>query len=349
MRTTERLSTIILIAALLSLGMGPKIDADSVQKERLFWPSPPSEPRIEFLYSIYGPDDLHIKKGFLHRIWESIAGETKEGLVKPFGVFADEGRLYVTDMADQSVHIFDQVSEKYFVIEGVKKQHFESPVGVAADKDGNIYVSDSIAKRVYVFSNSGEFLREIGGDDRMERPTGIAIDKGSETLYVVDTLACKVFVYGLDGQYKLSFGEPGDDKAQFNRPTFIAIGRDGNLYISDTMNVRIQVVDRTGKYISQFGKRGDGTGDMANPRGIAVDVNGYIYITDTVFEVVQVFDRSGQLLLVFGRSGVENGEFSLPAGVSTSDDNKIYIADSYNSRVQVFRYLKTGMGKAEKR
>jgi len=350
MRIIKRLSTIILTAAaLLSLGMGPKINADSVQQEKLLWPSPPSEPRIEFLASIYGPEDLHIKKGFLRRIWESIAGESREGLVKPFGVFADEGKLYVTDIADRSVHVFDQESEKHFVIEGMNKQRFESPVGIAADREGNIYVSDSVARRVYVFSKSGEFLREIGGDDRMERPTGIAVDRASETLYVVDTLAGKVLVYGLEGRYKLSFGEQGEDKVQFNRPTFISIGRDGNLYVADTMNVRIQVIDKTGKYISQFGKRGDGTGDMANPRGIAVDVNGYIYVTDTVFEVVQIFDRSGQLLLVFGRSGMENGEFSLPAGISISDDNKIYVADSYNSRVQVFRYLKTGMGKAEKR
>ena len=346
MGITKLIATIILTAAaLLSLGMGPKINTASVPKERLLWPPPPSEPRIEFLNSIYGPEDLHIKKGLLRRIWESIAGESREGLVKPFGVFADEGKLYVTDIADRSVHVFDIENEKHFIIEGMNKQRFESPVGIAADSEGNIYVSDSIARRVYVFSKSGGFLREVGGDGRMERPTGIAVDKASETLYVVDTLAGKVLVYGLDGRYKLSFGEQGDDNVQFNRPTFIAIGRDGNLYVSDTMNVRIQVIDKTGKYISRFGKRGDGTGDMANPRGIAVDVNGYIYVTDTVFEVVQIFDRSGQLLLVFGKSGMENGEFSLPAGISISDDNKIYVADSYNSRVQVFRY----MGKAEKR
>ena len=303
MRIIKGLSTIILTAAaLLSLGMGPKIDTGNVQRESLFWPPPPSEPRIEFVTSIYGPGDLNIKKGFFHRIWEGIVGESREGLVKPFGIFAGEGKLYVTDIADRSVHVFDEGNGKYFIIEGMNKQRFESP-----------------------------------------------IDRSSETLYIVDTLAGKVLVYGFDGQYKLSFGETGDDKVQFNRPTFIAMGRDGNLYVTDTMNVRIQVIDKTGKYISQFGKRGDGTGDMANPRGIAVDVNGYIYVTDTVFEVVQIFDRLGQLLLVFGRSGMENGEFSLPAGVSISDDNKIYVADSYNSRVQVFRYLKTGMDKAEKR
>lgn len=334
---------IVLVAMLLmSLGMAPQTDASSLPKERLVWPPPPSEPKIEFLYSISGPGDLEIKKGFFRRLWEVVAGESREGLTKPFGVFADDrGKLFVADTADQSVHVFDQRDERYFVIENANKHHFASPIAVAVDGEGRIYVSDSVARRVYVFNEKGDYLSEIGEDSQMERPTGMAIDKVAGTLYVVDTVGCKVLVYKLDGRYIGSFGGPGPDEGQFNRPTFIAIGRDGNLYITDTLNVRVQIIDRDGKFVSQFGKRGDGTGDLANPRGIAVDADGNVYITDTVFEAVQIFDKSGQLLLVFGRRGTGNGEFSLPAGISTADD-RIYVADSYNSRVQVFKYLKAG-------
>ena len=63
---------------------------------------------------------------------------------------------------------------------------------MAADKEENIYVSDSVLRRVYVFNKNGNFLREIGSDNMMQRPTGIAIDRVSETLYVVDTIASKI-------------------------------------------------------------------------------------------------------------------------------------------------------------
>lgn len=334
-----------MLMALFTISMGPKVETPK-KHEYIVWPPPPWEPKIEFLYSITTPDDMQIKKGFFRRLWEFIAGSSKEGIVKPFGVFADDtGRIYVTDTGDQSVHVFDPNNNNYFVIEGInKKYRFSSPIGVAADNEGNIYVSDSVMRRVYVFNEKGKFIKEIGSDNAMQRPTGIAIDKDSGTIYVVDTLASKILVYGLDGRYVKSIGEHGSGNGQFNRPTFIAIGRDGNLYITDTMNVRVQIINKNGKFIGKFGKRGNSAGEMANPRGIALDSEGHIYITDTVFEAVQIFDKSGQPLLTFGRRGINSGEFSIPEGISISRDDKIYVADSYNMRVQVFRYLKAGKG-----
>ncbi|MEW6740124.1 MAG: 6-bladed beta-propeller [Nitrospirota bacterium] len=328
-----------MLMALFTLAMGPKVEK---KKEHIVWPPPPWEPRIEFLYTVTTPDDFDIKKGFFRRLWEFVAGESREGVVKPFGVFADEnGRVYLTDTADQSVHVFDPKDNNYFVIEGInQKSRLTSPISVATDAERNIYVSDSVTRRVYVFNEKGKFIREIGSDNTMQRPTGIAIDKASGTLYVVDTLASNILVYSLDGKHIKTIGEYGGGNGQFNRPTFIAIGKDGNLYVTDTMNVRVQILDKNGKFVGKFGKRGDGTGDLANPRGIAIDSDGHIYITDTILEAVQIFDKSGQLLLVFGRRGTNSGEFALPAGISISNDDKIYVADSYNMRIQVFRYLK---------
>lgn len=346
-KTTAYVSTLVLIfifSLTYSFAMGTKVEPKVEQKkEHIVWPPPPWEPKIEFLYSITTPDDFEIKKGFFRRIWEFIAGESREGVIKPFGVFADDnGRVYVTDTADQSVHVFDPKDKKYFVIEGVnKKSRFVSPIGVVTDREGNIYVSDSVMRRVYVFNKKGKFVREIGTDNMMQRPTGIAIDKASGTLYVVDTLASKILVYSMDGKHIKTIGEYGDGNVQFNRPTFIALGRDGNLYIADTMNIRVQIIDKQGKFVGKFGRHGNSAGEMANPRGIALDSEGHVYLTDTLFEAVQVFDKSGQALMTFGRQGTRSGEFSIPAGISISSDDKIYVADSYNMRVQVFRYIKS--------
>ncbi len=349
----KSLYLLLIAMAVLSFGMGSGRPAANVPKEHLTWPPPPWPPKIEFLYSITTPDDLQIKKGFFRRMWEFVAGETREGVIKPFGVFADDnGKLYVTDTADQAVHVFDPKDGKYFVIQDIGKgQRLTSPIDVTTDNNGNIYVSDSVRRRVYVFNEKGKFQREIGGDDRMQRPTGLALDRETGTLYVVDTVASKVLVYGLDGRYRKSIGAFGAGNEQFNRPTFLALGQDGNLYVADSMNARVQIISKEGKFVGRFGRRGANAGEMADPRGIALDSEGHVYITDTLFNAVSIFDKSGQALLVFGGLGMKHGEFVLPAGISISHDI-IYVADSNNVRVQVFRYIKdnkgAGDGKGEK-
>ncbi|TAN42235.1 MAG: 6-bladed beta-propeller [Nitrospirae bacterium] len=342
---TKGMTFFIILATFFSLGMGPRID-EGKKSEPLFWPPPPHEAKIEFLYTVSKPDDMQIKKGFFQKLKEFIIGEENETLIRPFGIAVDDtGKLYVTDRANSSVNIFDPKEGKFSAIEGVGSKRFESPLGVAVDADGNLYISDSVLRRVYVFNGKGALIGEIGSEKVLQRPAGIAIDKKARLLYVIDVLESKIHVYGLDGRYQKAIGAFGDGDAQFNRPTSMTIGNDGNLYIVDAMNSRIQVLDKNGKFISQFGKRGDVSGSFANPRGIALDSDGNIYVTDTLFEVVQIFDRTGRLLLVLGQRGTSAGEFSIPAGVAVSNDDIIYVADSYNQRIQVFKYLKAGSKK----
>ena len=85
--------------------------------------------KIEFPYSITTPDDFHrLERVFSPRKREFVAGESREGVIKPLVSFADDnGRLYVTDTADQSVHVFDPKDSKYFVIEGVSRKPVSLP------------------------------------------------------------------------------------------------------------------------------------------------------------------------------------------------------------------------------
>lgn len=333
---------LILIAAFMSAGMGPGKNTGEVQKKRLVWPPPPDESRIEYIQSITTPDDIGISRGFFKRVWEFITGEERmDRTVAPYGVATDNsGRLYVTDTALRAVHVFDQKKGKYKRLEGDKSTRFEWPIGVASDKEGNIYVTDSVLNRVFVFSDDGKYLRDIGKKGAFMRPTGIAVDRDAGLLYIMDTIAHCVHVYTAGGQHKFSLGKNGEAAGEFNFPTAIAVGKDGNFYVLDSMNLRVQIFDRAGRFLYKFGALGDTTGNFARPRSITLDMDGNIYVVDALFNAVQIFDKKGRLLLVFGRGGDRAGEFTLPAGIYIDGaDNKIYVADSYNSRVQVFRYI----------
>jgi DNA-binding beta-propeller fold protein YncE len=78
------------------------------------------------------------------------------------------------------------------------------PKGVAADKDGIVYVADGMFDHVQLFNPQGEFLLTVGrrGTDFGEfwLPTGIFIDADS-TLYVCDTYNRSVQLFRVTDNY----------------------------------------------------------------------------------------------------------------------------------------------------
>jgi len=306
----------------------------------LVWPPPPQKPRIQYLKTISGPADIGVKKSWLKRAIDTVLGkeEIEERILRPYGVYADTERVYVTDPGRHIVHIFDMNERRYLQIREVGDEEVVSPIGISSDTNGDIFLSDSVLKRVMVFDRNGRYLRDIGRPDIFLRPAGIAIDP--DRVYVVDTHAHHVVVFDKKtGGMLFRFGQNGIEKGEFNYPTNIFI-KDGILYIMDSMNFRVQIFSRDGDFLSSFGKLGDGSGDFSKPKGIAVDSEGHIYVSDAHFDTVQIFNRDGTLLLGFGNTGRKEGEMMLPAGVFIDRNDKIYVADSYNNRVQVFQYLK---------
>jgi DNA-binding beta-propeller fold protein YncE len=348
MRTLIKLSTIALFVFLIAI-IGSCVSSEirtqepepGTQDSVIVWPPPPLTPKIKYLRSITGSADLGLRQSWFKKAIDTIFGkEGKEGvMLRPYGVFADSGRIYVTDPGAYLLHVFDTEEKKYFQIKKAGKEELISPIGVAVDKNGEIYLSDSMLKRVFVFDREGKYIRQIGSPDIFSRPAGIAID--NERIYVVDTHGHSVFVFSKkDGSFLFSFGKNGSEQGDFNYPTNIFIGNDKHLYITDSMNFRVQIFDRDGNFLSAFGKLGDSSGNFSKPKGIAVDSEGHIYVADAHFDTVQIFDKTGRLLLSFGTTGRGKGEMILPAGVFIDGKDRIYVADSYNNRIQIFQYLK---------
>jgi len=336
-------SCVLLLGALLLCAgcAGPALRAPDPEAESLVWPQPPQTPRIQYVRSVSGPSDIGITKSWFRRTVDTLLGrdDAEEKILVPYGVFADAGGIYVTDTAARLLHVFDLEEGKYFQIRESLKDELVSPIGVAVDgKRGEIYLSDSVLRQVFVFGKGGKYLREIGSSELFVRPTGIAL--GGEKVYVVDTHLHQVLVFDTkSGELAFRIGSNGSGQGEFNYPTNIFI-RNGLLYITDSMNFRVQMFTMDGTFLSAFGKLGDGSGDFSKPKGIAVDSEGHIYVADAHFDAVQIFDREGNLLLIFGSSGKGSGEMILPAAMFIDEKDMVYVADSYNNRVQVFRYLR---------
>ena len=85
---------------------------------------------------------------------------------------------------------------------GVEKGLFFRPKGVAVDRNGKIYVSDSYMGVIQVFDAMGAFhgvIGDAGNNDvkRFRTPTGLFIDDHNR-LYVVEMLAQQISVYRIE-------------------------------------------------------------------------------------------------------------------------------------------------------
>ena len=337
-----------------------KADLPEVDTRNLVWPDPPDIVRIRWLEQYRGePKPLQpaipvkkkeTKQGWMLRLAGIQPVETPKAglkfrLVRPYGVAIDSKRnIYAADTYVGAIFIFNPETKAVEFIRNGKDARFKALIGLAIDDADRLFVTDSGLRRVFVFDASHKFQATFGSD-RLERPSGVAVDSKNRLLYVTDVLKDNVQVFDLDSfKYIRTIGGPpqkaGDDApGTFARPTNIAVGPNGDAYVSDTLNSRIQIFDADGTFLSMFGKPGDGPADFARPKGIALDRDGHVWVADADQNRVKVFDRQGRLCAYFGEYGYFPGQLALPSGVAIDQNNHVVVAEQVlNGRLQVFRY-----------
>ena len=231
---------------------------------------------------------------------------------------------------------------------GSSNGQFQSPVAIAVDKTGDIYVVDSQTAHIQKFSSSGKFLSTFGGlgsgNGLFNYPYGIALD-GSGNIFVQDNLNAKIQKFDSSGKFVTQFGSYGTGSGQFKSLSGIAIDSTGNIYVLDSGNSDVQKFDNNGKWITSFGSAGSNKFDPLGsstaakfdaPRGIAVDKSGHVYVADTGNSRVQKFDSSGNYILSFGSPGTLPGQFDSPNSVAADSLGNVYVLDSGNDRIERF-------------
>ncbi|TAK51078.1 MAG: 6-bladed beta-propeller [Bacteroidetes bacterium] len=304
---------------------------------KIVWPSPPEQARIQYVRTISSLQSFEQKQGFISGIFGFLFGDesSAQWFVQPLGItVSSAGKLYVTDPGAGIVHVIDQKEKEYSFIKETEFGNFISPVGCAMSSDGILFISDSERGDIIALDEDDDALFKIS--DHITRPTGLQVQ--GDRLYVTETGRHAVVVFDLKGNYVTEFGRRGEGAGEFNFPVQLSV-RD-SIYVIDALNYRVQKFDLTGNVGSTFGKQGNVTGRFASPKGIALDSDGNIYVTDALMDCLQIFNAKGELLLVVGKKGTGAGEFMTPSGIAIDREDNIYIVESLNRRIQVFRYIK---------
>ena len=217
--------------------------------------------------------------------------------------------------------------------------HFDVPVGVAADAGGNVYIMDTNNSRIQKLDSEGNSLLMWGSEGRGEGQFGEILDAHEGRLavdsqgnvYVIDLKNSRVQKFDSNGHYLTQWGMAGDGEGQFIHPFDIAIDQQDNIYISDVGSNTIQKFDETGRFLLRWGRYGYGDGEFSDVFSVAIDPNGNVLVSDATGRI-QKFDRNGQVLSTIVPEPVDNkGVFLWSIAIDSQGD--IYVADWYSERI----------------
>jgi len=205
-------------------------------------------------------DRLFVSDGKMHRVLvfnpkHQVEGQIAEGLVDPVGLAVDnENRfLYVVDEQQDLVFVYDADSLRLLRHIGTPgEKHTSTAPGefggasnVAVDKDGNVYVTDTMNNRVEIFDADGKFISEFGkhgdGPGYFARPKGIAVDCDGH-IWVADQYQDRVQVYNREGQLLTYIGDVhASGLGQFRALVGIAIDKQNRVFTTEQYPGRMQM------------------------------------------------------------------------------------------------------------
>ncbi|MFF2534015.1 NHL domain-containing protein [Streptomyces cyaneofuscatus] len=249
------------------------------------------------------------------------------------------------------------------------------PNGIAMDRAGTLYVAEYAGHRVRRITTDGKISTIAGtgtanfsGDGgpavsaQMKNPCGVAVD-GAGNVYIADTENHRVRkVAAADGRISTIAGtgsaaSSGDGglatAARLNRPTGVAVDRDGSLYIAENVGNRVRKITTDGKISTAVGTgtanfSGDNglatSAQLRNPYGVAVDGEGNLYIADRGNHRVRKVTAADKKISTIAGTGTANfsgdggpalsAELNNPFAIVVDSTGTLFISDYNNHAVR---------------
>ena len=180
---------------------------------------------------------------------------TYSGFVEPYAVAAGPSNaLWVSDFGAHTVFKFiiastigtpTKVKGKSGGGSGGGQQQADlvSPVGLAVDADGRVWVTDNNRNRVTTYNAEGQWVGQFGslgaGPGQFNNPVGIAIAPVTGNVLVADGNNNRVQEFRPGGEFIRQYGTTGAGTNQLSEPRGIALGADRTIFIADAGNKRI--------------------------------------------------------------------------------------------------------------
>jgi DNA-binding beta-propeller fold protein YncE len=183
---------------------------------------------------------------------------------------------------------------------------FAYPHGFTVDDQGNLWVSDVNDEATVLGMSAKNAEGVLRGQEVLKlSPTGkILMMLGKE-------------------------GVAGNGPDTFDRPTGVAIGRNGDIFVTDGHapnahnSGRVVKFSKDGKFIKTWGHLGSAPGDFDEPHDIFIGGSQQrVYVADRKNSRIQVFDQDGNFITAWK-------QFGQPSSVFVSKDDTIYVGAAF--------------------
>ena len=252
-----------------------------------------------------------------------------------------------------------------------------NPRGIAIHEETHqIFVANHLNRRVEIFSETGEFLHQLGVG-QLSEPHGIATH--GDSVYVSCAGDNTVSKFSLTELCRVRrIGSKGSNNGQFRYPQQLTTDHIGRVFIADTVNNRIcihdpdlnhlrnikhpsmsypwdvkvsrdrlyvlcpsnnpclHVLTLEGDKLHSLITCGEGM-DVLLPYFFCLDPLNNFVLSDYDSHSIRVFSPEGNLLHTIGRKGHQQGMFYRPTGVAVTPNGRL-VCVSYNMNygLQIF-------------
>ena len=307
-------------------------------------------------------------------------------LYYPSGVATDlAGKVYIADSVNSRVRLWTASTRLTTTIAGNGIQGFagdggagtsallNTPVAVAVDSVGDVYIADVANQRVLMWTASTRIIITIVGNGvsgfsgdggagtsaQLSLPSGVAVD-GAGHVFVADSLNNRIRMWTASTRIVTTVV---GTSAALSFPQDVAVDVAGNVYIADYYNNRIPMWNASTGVVTTIvgtgvrGFSGDGgagtSASLSYPMGVAVDAFGFVYIADKSQHVRMWMASSNIITTIAGSGGggfggdggaATSAELNMnwewgccgsaPNGVAVDAVGNVFIADVSNHRVR---------------